>query len=165
MRQKLHICRVLKEEHLPAGYERIAVFASGIDEDKKKAFSNAVDRAIHRGSLRNGEKFAHPPFCVGGKPENYHGGTFYLHPEDYARIHSELFEKPDLASDTSSKSADAGLQFEPALTALCEINNGIVLLNATLRDVVAAVHLVAEQLQKQNEPAGSWRDSNGEAMN
>jgi len=164
-KQKLHICRVTKQEHLPAGYERIAAFAGDVTEDQRKNFSNYVVRAVHRGCFDNGDDLVNAPFCLGGKAGNYHGGTFYLHPQDLQRLRSDFVEERDSSLESSSNQLDVGLQYESAVTALCEINNGIVLLNATLRDVVAAVGLVAEQLQKQNEPVGSWRDMNGEAMN
>ena len=53
-------------------------------------------------------------------------------------------------------------QIESAIVALCEINNGITLMHATLERLTAAIESIATQ--PKAEPAGSWRDMNGESL-
>jgi len=89
-------------------------------------------------------------------------GRIFIDPDAAAVILKDVQES--VSADTESLAGNISKsQLDAAVTALCEINNGITLLNATLRDVVAAVELLREP--PAQEPVGSWRDMNGEAMN
>jgi hypothetical protein len=76
-----------------------------------------------------------------------------------------LIGRPRKTSEDSARTSNQATasQIEAAVISLCEINNGIAVLGDTLRNLVAAVELLAEQQAKQHEPVGSWRDMNGEA--
>jgi hypothetical protein len=157
-KHKSHIGRATKQEHLPAGYQRIASFSSDFTEDQRKNFGNYVVRTVHKGCFDNGDDFNDTPFCLGGRAEDYAGGTFYLHPEDLKRLRSEFVKDRDPPLHTLSNQTDSGSQYESAVTALCEINNGITVLGDTLRDVLAAVQLLAEQQAKVVEQQAKHRD-------
>jgi hypothetical protein len=138
--------KVFSVEQLPAGFEPI-----GHLDKENKALHSFIIRECNADRV---ERFR----IDGGKGF----GRLYLHRDDISRLEEQWNCRHEPPAGDSPMSPS---QCESAVTALCEINNGIAVLNATLRDVVAAVGLVAEQLQKQNEPVGSWRDMNGEVMN
>jgi hypothetical protein len=97
-------------------------------------------------------------------------GNIYVH---LAQAEAWLDSYRDVDAPTTHKKAStvvddrpaaSGSQMTAAVVALCEINNGIAVLGDTLRNLVAAVELLGEQQAKQHEPAGSWRDMNGESL-
>jgi hypothetical protein len=69
---------------------------------------------------------------------------------------------PACSLTDSLASAATHRHVEAAVVALCEINNGITLMQATLERLTAAVESIATQ--PKLEPAGSWRDMNGESL-
>jgi hypothetical protein len=138
--------KVFSAEQLPAGYEPIG----HLDKENKALHSFIIrecnaDR-VNRFRIDGGKGF----------------GRLYLHRDDIARLEEQWKSRHESPSGEATISSS---QCESAVTALCEINNGIAVLGDTLRDLVAAVQLLAEQPAKHSEPTGSWRDMNGEVMN
>lgn len=156
--KKYKLSQVFDASLIPDGYVR-----NTKNSERGYLFSNYVCNEVRAGRVL--------AILLGGNAEtgSGHGGAFYVHPEHMLRLESEWDSrdqsKPCVSSDAGLENAPAisGSQLDAAVTALCEINNGITVLNATLRDVVAAVELLREP--PAQEPAGSWRDMNGEVMN
>jgi hypothetical protein len=163
--KKHKISQVFDSSLIPSGWLR-----NTKNTERGYVFSNHVLREIRAGNVQ--------AILFGGNPKtgNGHGGAFYVHPEHMKRLQDEWDAMTASASPAASPKADdlsafslkprlSTQQCESAVVALCEISNGIAVLGDTLRDLLAAMQLLAEQLQKNNEPTGSWRDMNGEVMN
>lgn len=93
-------------------------------------------------------------------------GQLFVEP-DVARemLDSLRQHKIDAILPAKQRTAPSSSQIEAAVVALCEINNGITLMQATLERLAQAVESIATQPGKtQHEPAGSWRDMNGESL-
>jgi hypothetical protein len=162
--KKHKISQVFDSSLIPAGWVR-----NTKNTERGYVFSNHVLREIHAGNVQG--------ILFGGNPEtgSGHGGAFYVHPEHMKRLQDQWDAMTASASSAGlpktdelrASSLQPGLstqQYESAVVALCEINNGIAVLGDTLRDLVAAVQLLAEQPANHSEPTGSWRDMNGEVM-
>lgn len=163
--KKHKISQVFDSSLIPSGWLR-----NTKNTERGYVFSNHVLREIRAGNVQ--------AILFGGNPEtgSGHGGAFYVHPEHMKRLQDDWDAMTASSSSAASPKAvelsafslQPGLstqQCESAVVALCEMNNGIAVLCDTLRDLLAAVQLLAEQQAKQAEPTGSWRDMNGEVMN
>jgi hypothetical protein len=152
--------------HVPPEYVPLAGFHQSSKRHHNALMHACEDNKIRRIRYRRSARDTH--------------GLIYVHKDDAAEIvlQSDINFAERQSTDSSCESSrgcessqDSALscqsdsQIQAAVTALCEINNGIAVLCDTLRDLVAAVQLLGEQQEKHNEPAGSWRDRNGEVMN
>lgn len=88
-------------------------------------------------------------------------GRWYVHKQKAAAYLAASREPAMSATATRKSAADHGLT-EAAVVALCEINNGITLMQATLERLTAAVESIATN--PRTESVGSWRDMNGESL-
>jgi len=84
-------------------------------------------------------------------------GRWYVHA---AKANEFLAKSKATPVETPVRTDDG--RIHAAVIALCEINNGITLMQATLERLTAAVESIATQ--PKAEPAGTWRDMNGESL-
>ena len=136
---------VSKREHIPNQYVAIGSF-------------HKRDPGLHRQLNRLCERHEVDAFRLGDA-----GPWFVLdqHVEETQQRRAVRRERCDESRAVCEKHAAVSTsQIEAAVIALCEINNGITLMQATLERLTAAVENIATQ--PKAEPVGTWRDMNGE---
>ena len=90
-------------------------------------------------------------------------GRWYVHSAKASEYLAKQHAAPvEAATKATYSSGINGRHVESAVIALCEINNGITLMQATLERLTAAVESIATQ--PKAEMAGTWRDMNGESL-
>ena len=138
---------ITDESQVPAGFKRISSLADSLTDQKKlsDAHTDGLIEAVKL--MRSTDDRTGPVWVDAQAAAHVLRGSATLQ----AR-------KPAKAVD----SAWADRRIESAVIALCEINNGITLMQATLERLTAAVESIATQ--PKAEPAGSWRDMNGESL-
>lgn len=154
---------VFDETHIPPEYE-----ALGPIHSSNKRHHNALVKACESNKIRRirlrrsaGDIYGH----------------LYVHRQDAAEVIRESDERfagrtsePQTQTSTTVDNRFAAVaypgtrisagQIEAAITALCEINNGITLMQATLERLATAAESVATE--PKEEAVGTWRDMNGE---
>jgi hypothetical protein len=119
-----------------------------------------VYRAIHSGRITDDE-------CIKFQATDTDPrGPIYVCPSAADREISAAAEQSKSASSLqNTKCSTERASVDDAIHVLHEIKDGIALIGETLRDLSAAVQLLAEQQSKHHEAVGSWRDMNNDEMN
>lgn len=90
-------------------------------------------------------------------------GRWYVHRSQAAKLLAEAFDSAaDVSVDKASNGCLDGRRIESAITAMCEISNGLTLMHEVLERLTAAVEQIATQ--PRSEPARTWPDMNGESL-
>jgi hypothetical protein len=157
-----HICRVMNERQVPDGYIRNTVNMEAVPARLQKSWSNWVNKQI-KSTDRDG--WTDDPYCVGGHAEHYGGGVFYLHRDDLERLVKEFMSFQELSLGALASDANptvsprmSASQVEAAVIALCEINNGITLIQATLQRVVHQLERIADDADEMATKPGNAHD-------
>ena len=157
-KKKVKISQVFDPNLIPDSYVR-----NNKNQDRGHLFANYVGKEIHAGRAL--------AILFGGNAEtgSGHGGAFYVHPEHMLRMQQE-FDAKQLAvgcedNDSSGPTDSVQLldksQAESAVIALCEIKNGITLIQATLERLTLAVEIMATQPQTPHDRLVATVESNG----
>jgi hypothetical protein len=134
---------ITDESQVPAGFKRISVLADSLTDQKKLSDAH-TDGLIEAVKLMRSTDDRTGPVWVDA---------------DAARKVLANDKPSTRPAAVDSHASDRRL--EGAVVALCEINNGISFMQATLERLTAAVESIATQ--PKADPAGTWRDMNGEA--
>lgn len=140
------------EEHIPQGFVPLANW------DIKHRGNNS-GHSIEWKSLGDAVKAGKVPgMKIGGS------GRWWVHEASAIEfLAKEQEPKPPRGIVVAGKPKPDHV--EAAIVAICRIENSISLLQMTLERFTAAVENIAMQpTAPQHEPAGSWRDMNGEAL-
>ncbi len=121
---------LFSEADVPAGYEPIG----GLNNTNKPLHSFVL-RACEKGSVRR--------YRVRQGQRGY--GKYFIHSEDLARVTKEWESLPQHTPERDQFTASGDSRTEAAVVALCEINNGISLVLATLERLTSAVESIATQ--------------------
>ena len=134
---------ITEESQVPHGFRRISSLADSLTDQKKlsDAHTNGFIAAVKL--MRSTEDRTGPVWV------------------DAEAAREVLAGDKTRAKKVSTDQMSAG-QNEAAVVALCEINNGISLIHATLERLTAAVESIATQ--PKAELSGTWRDMNGESL-
>jgi hypothetical protein len=139
---------------LPSGWVPLAHFDS---RERGKSDGHSADYKLLVSAVRDGE--------LRGL-QDPKSRRYYV-PQDAANrlLIGKATQAADKPADESkqARATASSSQIEAAVIALCEINNGITLMQATLERLTTAVENIATQ--PKAEPVGTWRDMNGEVMN
>lgn len=130
------------EEFIPPGFVPLANWDS---RNRRHNDGHSVEWKTLSDAVKNGE-------IPGFKLSN---GRWYVHERVSNEYLANSTAKPEVPTRVGSRD-------EAAVIALCEINNGISLMHATLERLTAAVEAMATQ--PKAETVGTWRDMNGESL-
>jgi len=133
---------ITDESQVPAGFKRISVLADSITDQKK--LSDA-----HTDGLIEAVKLM--------RSTDDRTGPVWVDAEAARRV---LSGEPDAARKPASVGLSAS-QLEAAVIALCEINNGITLMQATLERLTSAVESIATQPKTAQQEVLAPMSSNG----
>ena len=134
---------ITEESQVPHGFRRISSLADSLTDQKKLSDAH-TDGFIAAVKLMRSTEDRTGPVWV-----------------DAEAAREVLAGDKTRAKKVSTDQMSAG-QNEAAVVALCEINNGISLIHATLERLTAAVESIATQ--PKAELSGTWRDMNGESL-
>jgi len=135
---------ITDESQVPAGFKRISVLADSITDQKK--LSDA-----HTDGLIEAVKLM--------RSTDDRTGPVWVDAEAARRVLEP--EKPVTSKKGTSDPAWADSRTEAAVIALCEINNGISLMQATLERLTAAVESIATQPKLAQQELLATISSNG----
>jgi hypothetical protein len=153
---KKHKTKVITDEsQVPVGFKRISVIADSLTDQKKLSDAH-TDGLIAAVKLMRSTEDRTGPVWV-----DANAAALVLHGTNARHACKPGAKIGSAAADNCS---------EAAVIALCEINNGITLMQATLERLAAAVEKVAQHpLARLEDVAivedateGAWRDMNGE---
>jgi hypothetical protein len=148
---KYKLSRVWDEAAIPAGWVQ-----NFKNNPRSHRFSHFVVRAVDAGKVRC--------VCYGGATKTCAGGKYFIHPEDMKLLEQEWDERECEMSDEPASEQNAGIgsdRLEAAVVALCEINNGITLMQATLERLTTAVESIATQPKTAQQELLNTVNGNG----
>jgi len=134
---------VFTQDELPPGYEPI-----GPLNDSNKPLHSFINRECRANRIKR--------YRIKNGTTGY--GRLFVHKDDIARLTKEWVEPED--RDSTEEPA-TNLQYESAVIALCEINNGITLIQATLERLTLAVESMATQRKTAHDRLLATVESNG----
>lgn len=147
MARKFRTKVITDESQVPAGWKRISALADSITEQKKlsDAHTEGVIEAVKL--MRSIEDKT---------------GPVWVDPNDARKVLAA--DKPAVRHGVADSHA-ADRRLEGAVIALCEINNGITMMQATLERLTAAVESIATQPKDRCEDAteASWNCIDGQS--
>lgn len=143
-----HKTKVITDEsQVPAGFKRISSLADSLTDQKKlsDAHTDGIIAAVKL--MRSTEDRT---------------GPVWVDAEAARRVLDACDRQP--IRNPSAGQGPSSSQIEAAVIALCEINNGITLMQATLERLTAAVESMATQPKARFEDAteASWNGINGD---
>ena len=147
---------ITDESQVPAGFRRISALADSLSDQKKlsDAHTDGIIAAVKL--MRSADDRTGPVWVDAEAAKRVLEGTS-----------SQSRRQASLQFRVNGAPAE---QYEAAVVALCEINNGITLMQVTLERLTTAVESIATQPKTPHQESmatiggnGSWRDMNGEA--
>lgn len=148
--------RIFDVSHLPPGYVAMGPY------NKNKRHHNALCKACASGSIR---RIRH---CRSA--DDSVGNMYVFEADAHEVIRLSDIRHQEKPRNRNSKSKETSVpqvsssdfcRFDSAITALCEINNGITLMQATLERLTAAVELIATQPKTPQQELLATFESNG----
>lgn len=139
------------DEFIPPGFVPLANWDS---RHRRNNDGHTVEWKLLSDAVKDGE-------IPGFKLSN---GRWYVHERASNEHLTKAAARPESPRQHTGKADPAwgDSRLEAAVVAMCEINNGISLMHATLERLVAAVESIATQ--PKAEAVGSWRDMSGESV-
>ncbi len=99
-----------------------------------------------------------PAFKMGGS------GRWYVSRKAAADLLASQLSDPQVGSKAKAKQP-LDLQYESVCESLADIASGMGYVVQLLERLATAAEAIATQPKTEHEPAGAWRDMNGEVMN